>query len=459
MSPGGALEVLDKWSGETIDLLPIADAEAIERTLARAQAAIDDRWPPAARAAAMRAAHELFEAERPRIAETLRRESGFTIKDVEDEISRGLVTLELSAEEATRVMGEAVSLGASAGFEDRTAFTIRSPIGVVLAMTPFNTNFNGVLHKVAPALAAGNSVVVKPSELTPLTPQIVVETLIRAGVPEDRLHILHGPGDTVALPLLRDRRVAFTSFTGSTAVGAIVKAETGVRPVALELGNVGCTILAEDADIGKATGLTLRGGFRKAGQVCTSVQRLLVHEAVIGDFRERLLEAVATLRPGDPADPSVDLGPLISAAAADRVERLVGESVAAGARVLAGGGREGNLVAPAVIDRVEEGMALAREEAFGPLVTITEVSSVDDAITRVNAGEFGLQAGVFSSSIGTALHCLDRLQVGAVIVNGTSSTRADGMPFGGQKSSGFGKEGPSYAIKAMSVERLAMLAP
>ena len=231
-----------------------------------------------------------------------------------------------------------------------------------------------------------------------------------------------------------------------------------MRPVALELGNVGCTIVAADADLEKAAGLVLRGGFRKAGQVCTSVQRLLVDEALADDFRGRLVEAVSGLRAGDPADAASDLGPLISLAAAERVERLIGESVDAGASLLLGGGRDGSLVEPTIVDGVEEGMSLAREEAFAPLVTITEVSSVDDAIGRVNAGEFGLQAGVFSASIATALHCVDRLQVGAVIVNGTSSTRADGMPFGGQKSSGFGKEGPSYAIKAMSVERLAMLA-
>lgn len=459
MVAGAGVEVLDKWSGEAIETLPIADAATIDRTLGLAADAVAEPWPPAERAAAMRAAHELFEAERGEIADLLRRESGFTTQDVEDEISRGLVTLELSAEEATRVVGETVSLGASAGFEGRTAFTIRAPIGVVLAMTPFNTNFNGVMHKIGPALAAGNSVVVKPSELTPLTPQRVVDVLLRAGVPADRLHILHGPGDTVALPLLRDRRVAFASFTGSTVVGAIVKAETGVRPVALELGNVGATIIDADADLEKAASLTLRGGFRKAGQVCTSVQRLLVHEEVADDFRGRLVEAVSGLRAGDPADAATDLGPLISLAAAERVERLVGESVEAGASVLLGGGRDGSLVEPTIVDGIEEGMPLAREEAFGPLVTITEVSSVDDAIARVNAGEFGLQAGVFSASIATALHCADQLQVGAVIVNGTSSTRADGMPFGGQKSSGFGKEGPSYAVKAMSVERLVMLTP
>lgn len=457
MGESNALEVLDKWSGEPVGRLPVAGAGAIEAALASSVESLATPWAPSERAAALRAARDLFEAEREEILTTLRRESGFTIRDVEDEVARGLVTLELCAEEATRFSGETVSLGASSGFESRIAFTVRAPIGVVLAMTPFNTNFNGVLHKVGPALAAGNAVIVKPSELTPLTAGRVVDVLLRAGVPADRLHVLHGPGDSVALPLLRDPRVAFASFTGSTRVGAIVKAETGVRPVALELGSVGCTILAEDADLDRAASLTLRGGFRKAGQVCTSVQRLLVHDAVVEDFLDRLVGQVSALRAGDPADPEVDLGPVISSSAAERVERLLAESVAAGAEIATGGGRDGTLVEPTVVSGLPEDSALARQEVFGPVVAVTAVRSVEDGIARVNAGEFGLQAGVFSRSIATALSCVERLQVGAVIVNGTSSTRADGMPFGGQKASGFGKEGPRYAMRAMSVERLVML--
>lgn len=451
------LAVCDKWTGETIEHVPIADAAMIDSALARATCSVAEEWPARARSDALHTAGALLDERRDELLTTMVRETGFTRRDAEDEYARARVTLELSAQEALRITGEPVALAASSGFDDRLAFTVRAPIGVVLAITPFNTPVNGVLHKVAPALAAGNAAVLKPAEVTPLSAAIIVRALHEAGVPEDRLHLLNGTGEAVGLPLLRDERVSFTTFTGSTPVGEIVKSETGVRPVALELGSIAATLVCPDADLESAATLIARGGYRKAGQVCTSVQRVFVDRAVADELTGLLLDTVRALRAGDPADEASDLGPVIGESAAARIVRMIGDSADAGAELLAGGSREGSLVAPTLLAGVEEYHPVALREAFGPLVAITATSGLDDSIARVNAGRFGLQAGVFTSSVATALRCARSLQAGGVIVNGTSSTRADGMPFGGQKDSGFGKEGPAYAARAMTVERLVVL--
>ena len=448
--------VTDKWTGETLAEYSVPGAARLGEILAKAEAASAVPWHPLERAAALRRTVEVLDGRRDELASTMRRETGFTQRDVADEIARACVTLLLCAEEATRLDGEVVPVAASESLSQSLALTIRVPIGVVLAMTPFNAPLNGPSHKVGPALAGGNAVVLKPSELTPMTAMMLAEVFAEAGVPPDRVQVVVGPGDVVGMPLLRDERVAFTTFTGSTKVGEIVKAATGVRPCTLELGNVSATIVCEDADLDLAIPAIVRGSFRKAGQVCTSIQRLFVRDSIYAEVVERLVESVQALRVGDPSLPDTDVGPVISGEAAERLERLIASSVADGATVAVGGTRSGSVVYPAVITDVGETASLAREEAFGPLLAVFPYSDFDDAVAGVNATRYGLQAGVFTRSIETALSAAYRLEVGGVIINGTSSTRADGMPFGGQKSSGFGKEGPRRAIREMTVERLLL---
>jgi succinate-semialdehyde dehydrogenase / glutarate-semialdehyde dehydrogenase len=451
--------IRDKWTGAVIAELPRATEADIEAAVAAADRARKSPWAPRERAHVLENAVKLLRERKSTITETMRQETGFTTRDVHDEFARALVTLSLCAQEATRLGGEVVPLDASPGFEQRLAFTIRVPIGVVLAITPFNAPLNTVCHKIGPALAAGNAVILKPAEYTPLTAQALVHVLRDAGVPEGYLQILYGSGSEVGLRLLRDSRIGFTTFTGSTEVGAIVKRETGLRPVSLELGSVSATIVSEDADLDRVAADVAKAGFRKAGQVCTSVQRLFVQASVEHAFVARLAARVAALKSGDPADVATDVGPMISESAAAHAESLVQDSVQSGAAALVGGSRAGAHFAPTLLHRVQPQMRVAREEIFAPVVAVLTFERLEEAIAAANASAYGLQAGVYTSSIATALRVARELEVGGVIINGTSSTRADGMPYGGMKDSGFGKEGPHYAIREMSIERLVMLGP
>jgi succinate-semialdehyde dehydrogenase/glutarate-semialdehyde dehydrogenase len=286
-----------------------------------------------------------------------------------------------------------------------------------------------------------------------------VQVLYDAGLPEGYLHILYGSGAEVGLRLLRDARIGFTTFTGSTEVGAIVKRETGVRPVSLELGSASVTIVCQDADLDKVVRDVASAGFRKAGQVCTSVQLLYVYSAIERDLVERLAARVYSLKSGDPANATTDVGPLISSLAAEHAEALVADALQAGASVPVGGTHTGTQFMPTVLYGVEHHMRVAREEIFAPVVGVLPFGSLDEAITVANSSSYGLQAGVYTSSIATIMRVIKELEVGGIIINGTSSTRADGMPYGGMKESGFGKEGPHYAAQEMSIERLVMLGP
>jgi succinate-semialdehyde dehydrogenase/glutarate-semialdehyde dehydrogenase len=459
MQSAHSVIVRDKWTDEIIGELPAATEQTIETALAQADSARKSTWAARDRAKVLNRTVEILQERKPAICETMRRETGFTIKDVETEFARSLITLSLCAQEATRLDGEVVPLDASPGFEQRIAFTIRVPVGIVLAITPFNAPLNTVCHKIGPALAAGNAVVLKPATFTPLTAEALVRALQDAGLPDGYLHILHGSGSAVGLRLLHDTRIGFTTFTGSTEVGAIVKRETGIRPVSLELGSVSATIVCEDADLDKVVADVVNAGFRKAGQVCTSVQSLYVHSSIEQKFVERLADRVHALKSGDPAEPATEVGPLISVPAAERAIRLIDEALQSGARTLTGGSRTGSHFTPTVLDRIAQPMRIAREEIFAPVVGVLPFKHLDEAIAAANASFYGLQAGVYTSSISTALRVARALEVGGVIINGTSSTRADGMPYGGMKNSGFGKEGPHYAIREMTIERLVMLGP
>jgi succinate-semialdehyde dehydrogenase / glutarate-semialdehyde dehydrogenase len=450
------LLVSDKWTGECIGELPYAGEHEVEAAFAAAQGARRDPWPALERADALHTARRLLAERRDAILEVMQRETGFTRLDVQDEFKRALVTLRLCAEEATRLSGEVVPLGASPGFEERVAFTIRVPAGVVLAITPFNAPLNTVCHKVGPALAAGNSVILKPAAFTPLTAQALTEVLWAAGVPPERLHILYGAGSDLGLRLLRDPRVDFTTFTGSTDVGIVVKRETGIRPVQLELGSVSVTVVCEDANLAQVATDVQRAGYRKAGQVCTSVQVLFVHESVHARLLDALSEKVLELPAGDPRADQTRVGPLICEPAAERAQQLVQRATSAGARVVVGGPAVGSLFAPSLVADVRPDMDLARQEIFAPVVATVPYADASAALGQINAGRYGLQAGVYTERIATALSWARGLEVGGVIINGTSSTRADGMPYGGVKDSGFGREGPAYAVQEMTTSRLIM---
>jgi succinate-semialdehyde dehydrogenase/glutarate-semialdehyde dehydrogenase len=328
------------------------------------------------------------------------------------------------------------------------------PVGVVCAITPFNSPLNTVAHKVGPALAAGNSVVLKPATQTPLTAAILCEVLMEAGVPPGFLNLVQGEGPEVGEWLLQEQQVAFYTFTGSTRVGAIIQRAIGLRRSQLELGSISATIVCEDADLSRAVPRCVNASFRKAGQVCTSVQRLYVQRSILDGFVASLVDATTKARVGDPMDPATLVGPMISEREAERAASWVSEAVEQGARLMCGGKREGALFFPTILVDVTASMRVMCNEVFAPVISILPYDSLDAVFAEINSTPYGLAAGIFTTNVNTAMQAARQLQVGTIHVNETSSSRVDVMPYGGVKESGFGREGPKYAIQEMTEERL-----
>jgi succinate-semialdehyde dehydrogenase/glutarate-semialdehyde dehydrogenase len=457
---GASRQVLrDKFDGAAYGEMAVASREQVDAAVAGAvRGAQRAGLAPYQRFRVLAAASRIVEGRLEPLIELMRHEAGFTRADGENEVRRCVQTLELAGEEAKRLTGDMVPLEAGAGVKDRIGFTIRAPRGVVCTITPYNSPLNVLAHKVAPAIAGGNAVVVKPSEYTPLTAVALCEALLEAGLPADLLALVHGDGAAVGRQLVDDARIAFYAFTGSTHVGREIQRGAGLRRTQLELGSIASTIVCRDADLGLAIPKIVNAGFRKAGQVCTSVQRLFVERAIAHECAARLVAATRALRFGDPADPGTVVGPMISEAQAQRAVAWVTEAVAAGATLLVGGTRAGATMAPTLLANVADGMKVVCEEIFAPVVSITEFDAMDEAVARANATPFGLSVGLFTSNVHTALRAARALRFGAVHVNEASSARVDAMPFGGVKDSGFGWEGPAYAIREMTEERLVTIA-
>lgn len=449
-------EVVDPYRGEVICRAP----ESTDNDLADAlDAAVRAKSVMAAmpgyeRAAMLRRVNELLPRRADDIAEAMARETGKAIKDARAEVVRSQDTIGLSAEEAIRIQGEHIPLDGSAMGAGKIAVTLRFPVGVVAGITPFNAPFNLATHKVAPALAAGNAIILKAPPQCPFTVHKMVELFVDAGVPPGALGVLYGNG--AGPRLVRDERVDFVTFTGSTRVGAEIKAATGLRRIALELGGNGPTIVCRDADIDAAATMCARNAMRLAGQSCISVQNVHVDAAVKQPFLQRLVEEVKSIRLGDPLDPDTDLGTLIDEAAAKRVEGWVREALDGGASLLAGGRRHGAQVEPTVLADVGAHMKVACEEVFGPVVSIQAFDDVDSVFDTISASPFGLQCGLFTGSVETSIRAVRRLRTGGIIVNGTSTWRTDQLAYGGVKDSGIGREGPRYAIRDMTEERLLL---
>jgi acyl-CoA reductase-like NAD-dependent aldehyde dehydrogenase len=456
--PGRAgFAVLDKYTQQQIASVAQAGPADVGRAVTGALAAAQRPLPPARRQAILAEAARLLDERRDEIRALYVAETGFTPADAATELTRAVATLRLSAEEAVRIAGQEIPVAATPGSEHRLAFTIRVPVGVVAAITPFNAPLNTTAHKVGPAIAAGNAVVLKPAEQTPLCSVALAQALLDAGLPPGFLQLVCGPGESTGAALVADRRVRFFTFTGSAAVGLAIKQNSGIAKTHLELGSNSASIVAADADLDLVADLAVRAGYRKAGQVCTSVQRLLVHEAVADELAARLANRVAGLRAGDPRDPAVQVGPLIAPAEAERAQRWIQQAADRGAAVLAGGGRHGPVLAPALLRDPPPDSRIMTEEIFAPAVALAAVASLDEAIDLVNASEYGLQAGVFTQDLDAAFHAARRLRVGGVMINDTSSYHADAMPYGGVKNSGYGLEGPRYAVQDMTDPRIIVL--
>ena len=390
------------------------------------------------------------------VVEAMILEGGKNRKTAIGETTRALETLKIASEEARRIGGEVFSIDWTAAGENRQGFTRRLPIGTVLGITPFNYPVNLACHKIGPAIAAGNSLILKPAEKTPLSSLILAEIVLEAGYPPEAFSCLNAWGRDTAV-MVEDPRVKMISFTGSSAVGWMLKARAGQKKVALELGGNAGVIVHSDADLDLAAAESAAGGFANAGQNCISVQRLLIQRDVFEDFADRFIERVKALKVGDPRDPDVDIGPLISEGDAQRAESWVQEAQAAGASVLLGGEREGKRFPPTVMTETAPDMRVNCEEVFAPIVTLSAYDAWDEAVATINDSPYGLQAGVFTRDVKRIMDAWQRIEVGGLQVNQASTFRVDHMPYGGVKASGYGREGLRYAIEDMTDLRLMVL--
>jgi acyl-CoA reductase-like NAD-dependent aldehyde dehydrogenase len=436
-----------------------ATAEQYEEAVQSAVRAFEHTraMPAFERGRALRFISEGIKARREELGALIALEAGKPIRDALAEVDRATLTFRLGAEEAERMMGESIPLDLNPASRDRFGITRRFPIGPIAAISPFNFPLNLAAHKLAPAIASGNPIVLKPPSKDPLVMLRVAEIVAEAGLPDGAVSILpmsRELGDR----MVADERFKLLTFTGSPAVGWRMKERAGKKKVVLELGGNAGVIVDKSADLDWASRRAVTGAFAYSGQVCISVQRMFVHEAVYDDFMGRFLEGVKNLRQGDPSDASTDVGPMVDEANAARTQSWVDEAVADGAQVLAGGTRNGTFFPPTVLTNVDRSAKVCSSEAFAPLVVVEKFSDIGDAIESVNDSTFGLQAGVFTSDLAGAWAAFNGLEVGGVILNDVPTYRVDHMPYGGVKDSGLGREGLRWAIEDMTELRLLVLA-
>ncbi|RFU70185.1 aldehyde dehydrogenase family protein [Peribacillus saganii] len=453
-----SFSVANKFTGEEFAIIGKATREEVEQAVTNAEETFrTKKLSPNERYEILMRTAEIVKERKEELALILVREVGKVLKDARGEIDRGIQTLIASAEEAKRIAGSGVPLG-QPGNENKLAFTVRVPVGVVAAITPFNFPFNLTVHKLGPAIAAGNTVVLKPAELTPVIACVLAEIFIEAGLPAGFLNVVNGFGQETGQYLLEEDRIAHFTFTGSPGVGRHIKSTTGIRPVTLELGNNSPNIVHHDApDLDKAAELCVTRGYSNAGQACISVQRVYVHEDVYESFLEKAVKAAQSLKVGNPEDPETDIGPMITEKEAKRAEEWIKEAEEHGARVVFGGKRTGSILEPAILSDVKPEMKVVCQEVFAPVINIIPYSEIQDAFDQANDSRFGLQAGLFTSNIQLAMRAAHELHFGGVIINDVSTYRADVMPYGGVKDSGIGKEGPRYAIQEMTDEKIIVI--
>lgn len=458
VSTGDWIDVRSPYSGELLAHVSRAGSAEIERAIDAAARAFEEtrRLPSHKRAAVLRAIGADLEARRGEYVATIVAEAGKPKRFAEAEVDRAAVTLKLASEEATRIGGEVLPVDIEPRGEGALCLVRRFPVGPVSAITPFNFPLNLVLHKVAPAIAAGNPVILKPSPRTPMTADLLARAVERSGWPAGAFSLVHADPDA-ARPLWTDPRIRCVSFTGSDAVGWKIKEEASRRKVILELGGNAAAIVCADADVADAASRLAVAAFAYAGQVCIKAQRIFVASEVAREFEEAFVNAARGMAPGDPSLPETVVGPMIDEESAARVERWVEEARSHGARILLAPVRTGARLSPAVLSGVPAGSSVREREVFGPVATVDSFVSFDEAISAANDTAYGLQAGIFTRDIRRALAAFDALEVGGVIVNDAPTLRIDNFPYGGVKASGFGREGIRYAIEEMTEPRTLYL--
>ncbi|MGB6280334.1 MAG: aldehyde dehydrogenase family protein [Syntrophobacteria bacterium] len=446
------IEVLNPFDGSLVDTVPHAGPKEVDQALESATrgARIMAKLPAYERYSILTKTAGLLRENQEDFARLISKESGKALWESRFEVVRAAETIELSAEEAKRIRGETIPLDAASGGQGKFGFTLRVPCGVVVAISPFNFPLNLLCHKVGPALAAGNAVIAKPPTDTPLTALRFTELLLEAGLPPEGIQCVTGPGGSVGEQLCGDPRVRKISFTGSPSVGERICQVAGIKKVTMELGSNSPLIIMPDADLEQVARATAATGYALAGQVCISTQRVLVNDQVYEDFLDLLRPEVEAIVTGNPLEEQTQMGPMIREPDAIRVEGWINEALSSGARLITGGSRHGNLVAPTVVADVDAKQKISCDELFGPAVAVTRFNDIDQAIALANDSKYGLSAGIFTRNLDWAMKFIREVHSGNLMVNWGPQWRVDLMPYGGLKQSGFGKEGPRYAVEEMT---------
>ncbi len=446
------IAVLNPFDQSVLDTVPRGTAADVDSAITSAVrgAAVMGKMPAYERYSILRRAADLMAERVEDLGRTITQEEGKVIAEGRGEVLRAIQTITLSGEEAKRLHGETVPLDGAPGVTSQFGFTIRVPVGVVAAISPFNFPLNLVCHKVGPALAAGNAVVLKPAGDTPLSALKFTEILLEAGLPPEAIQCITGSGAEIGDAITGDTRVRKITFTGSMEVGDRICRNAGIKKVTMELGSNSPLIVMSDADLEKVAAATVASGFANAGQVCISTQRVLADRSIYADFLDALVAPTEAFTTGNPLDESIRMGPMIRESDAARVHDWIAEAVGQGARVVAGGDREGTLHAPTVVADARPDMRISREELFGPAVAVSAFNDIDEAIEMANDSRFGLSAGIFTQNVDWAMRFAREVHSGNLHINSHPQWRADIMPYGGLKDSGMGKEGPAYAVAEMT---------
>jgi len=448
----GRIEVRNPFNNDLVDTVPSGDSGDVEAAFQAAEEGfkINRSLPVHQRISILYKTAEIIRANQEEFARTIASEGSKTIREARKEASRCIDTITISAEEARRIIGETIPFDSREGSENRIGYYYRFPIGIIVAITPFNDPLNLVAHKVGPAIAAGNAVVLKPATVTPLSALKLGEALIEAGLPWKILNIVTGRASEIADALVTDSRVRMISFTGGTEAGLDIVKKAGLKKIGMELGSNSPVIVMDDADLPQAVELSVSGAFWAVGQNCIGVQRIYIHEAVYDEFEKMFVERTKKMKVGYQLDEKTDMGPMITEEEAARVQKWVEEACQGGADLLTGGKRKGTLFEPTVFRNMPESAKLNCEEVFGPVVNLYKISSLDEGIELANSVKYGLHGAIFTRSLDNAFKAIKGLDVGGVMVNDSTDYRIDLMPFGGVKWSGLGREGIKFALLEMT---------
>ncbi|WP_260412221.1 aldehyde dehydrogenase family protein [Alkalihalobacillus sp. TS-13] len=446
------IEVRDPQDNSLIDTVPAASVHDMLQCIEEAKegARIAASMPVHERIAVINKAADHIEANNEKYTYTISREGSKTIREARGEVDRCIQTLRISAEEARRIHGETIPFDQRPGSENRVGYYYHVPIGIVGAITPFNDPLNLVAHKVGPAIASGNAIIVKPASATPLSALLLAEAFAEAGLPSKILSVITGYGHEIGDALVTHPAIRMISFTGGLEAGEEITRKAGLKKISMELGSNSPVIVLEDADLQEAIEASVSGAFSAAGQNCLSVQRIYMHKSLVTSFQEGFVERTKQFSIGDKQSELTDMGPLINEKEAIRVERLVEEALDKGAELLEGGIREGAFYSPTVLTNIPEDCTIAKEEIFGPVVLLYPVADLETAIEKANDVRYGLQAGIFTNDVRKVHMAIEKLDVGGIMINDSSDYRIDAMPFGGMKNSGLGREGIKFSIKEMT---------